>query len=455
MQDKSVNPDTRREMMLETPIPRLVTKLALPTIASMLISAIYNMADTYFVSQISQAASGAVGIVLPLMLLIQAIGFTLGAGSGSSIARLLGANDEKQASQYATTGFLTSFGTMTALAVPCMIFVDPLARALGATDTILPYARDYMSYIMLGSPFMASSFVLNNSLRAQGNAFWSMIALTIGGVLNIFLDPLFIFTLGMGTGGAAIATVISQIVGFAVLLFMTMRHSVARVGFRLFRPKLLKAILPVGLPSFYRQGMMSLATILLNRAAGVYGDAAIAAMSIVSRIIGFCISALIGFYQGFQPVCGFNYGAKRYDRVSGAILFSLKSATAGLVVIGAAVFIFAPQLISLFRPGDAEVGEIGGLALRLQVAVLPVSAVSMLANMSFQALGMSAKASVLAIARQGLFFIPAVLALPPILGLTGVQLAQPIADALACSLAIPYGLALLKDLNNRSLRDVA
>lgn len=442
----------RNEKMLNTPISRLIPRLALPTIASMLVTSIYNMADTYFVSQVGQSASGAVGVVYTLMLFIQAIGFTLGMGSGSHIARLLGAQEEEASGDIASTGFFSSIGLGFLLAVFGLLFIDPLVRLLGATETIAPYARDYAGYILIGAPYMAASYVLNNILRAQGNAFWSMAGLTVGGVLNIILDPIFIFTLGMGTGGAALATIISQFVSFCILLFMVFRHSSAKVTLRRFRFKLLGKIIPVGAPSFFRQGMTSIATILLNRTAGGWGDAAIAAMSITARTMAFCFSALIGFFQGFQPVCGFNYGARRYDRVRESILFSVKVATVGLTLMAAIVLLFAPQIIGLFRRGDTEVIAIGTLALRMQAFMLPTMGWAVMTNMSHQSLGMSLQASILSFARQGIFFIPLILVLPLLSGLLGVQLAQPIADALSFCLSLPFGIALLRGLRRMDIR---
>lgn len=455
MPQQSAEQAARNDKMLNTPIPKLIPRLAAPTVASMLVSAIYNMADTYFVSQIGQSASGAVGVVFTLMLLIQAIGFTLGMGSGSLIARMLGAQDEASAGKIASTGFFSSLVFGAFLGIVGLVFLEPLVMLLGATETIKPHAEAYASYILIGAPYMAASFVLNNILRSQGNAFWSMIGLTIGGVLNIILDPIFIFTLGMGTGGAALATIISQLVSFCVLLFMAIRHSAAKLSIRNIAPKTLGKIIPVGAPSFYRQGMTTVATILLNRAAGGYGDAAIAAMTIVSRIMSFCFSALIGFFQGFQPVCGFNYGAGRFDRVRESITFSLKIATVALCIAAVLVYVFATPLIELFRRGDTEVIQIAVLALRLQAILLPTMGWQVMANMAHQALGMSLQASILSLARQGLFFIPMILMLPPVMGLLGVQLAQPIADALAFILSLPFGIALLKDLKTRTVRHAA
>jgi Na+-driven multidrug efflux pump len=277
-----------------------------------------------------------------------------------------------------------------------------------------------------------------------------MFGLTIGGLLNSALDPVFIFALDMGVGGAALATIISQLVSFAILFVMVQKHSAARIHIRRFDARHLGKILPTGAPSFYRQGLSSLAMVLLNRAAGVHGDAAIAAMSVVSRIMGFCFSALIGFYQGFQPVCGFNWGAKRFDRVRASILFSLKVATIGLTAFAIVLIAFAPALVNLFRPGDADVNAIGSLALRLQALLLPTMGWAVINNMAHQSLGMSKQASIMALARQGLFFIPAILALPALFGLMGVQLAQPVADLLAFGLAFPFGVPLLGSLKARS-----
>lgn len=453
MPDVKTENELRNEKMLETPIPKLIPRLAAPTLTSMLVTAIYNMADTYFVSQISQSASGAVGVVFTLMLFIQAVGFTLGMGSGSNISRLLGAQDVDTATGIASTGFFSSLLFGLVLTVLGLAFLDPLVVLLGATETIAPHAEAYASYILIGAPYMAASFVLNNILRAQGNAFWSMIGLTAGGVLNIILDPIFIFTLGMGTGGAALATIVSQLVSFLILLYMVIGHSAAKISLKRIHFSMLGKIIPVGAPSFFRQGMTSIATVLLNRAAGVYGDAAIAAMSIVSRIMAFVTSALIGFFQGFQPVCGFNYGAKRYDRVHESILYCLKVSTIALCVITALVIGFAPQLIALFRRGDVEVIEIGTLALRMQAVLLPTMGLTVMTNMAHQSLGMSRQASVLAIARQGLFFIPLILLLPRFFGLLGVQLTQPLADVLALLLAIPFFVTLLRDLKNKSMRN--
>ncbi|MEG1774107.1 MAG: MATE family efflux transporter, partial [Oscillospiraceae bacterium] len=354
-------PDAQEErylLMTQASIPPLICRLAVPTMISMLTTSIYNMADTYFVSQLSTSASGAVGIVFSLMAMIQAIGFTLGMGSGNFVARLLGQREQERAEQVAATGFYTAVGFGLLLAIFGTIFIDPLVRALGATETIYPYARDYTQYILLGAPYMAGSFVLNVQLRSQGSAFFSMIGIATGGVLNILLDPLFIFVFDMGTGGAALATILSQLVSFCILYYFSMGRN-GNIGIKLRNVRMewsiLSEILRVGFPSLCRQGLASLAMVFLNRSAFPYGDAAIAAMSIVNRIMMMMSSLLIGFGQGFQPVCGFNYGAKRYDRVLQGFWFCVKVALVFTLTVSTLMFLAAPQVIIQFRREDLVV----------------------------------------------------------------------------------------------------
>jgi len=322
-------------------------------------------------------------------------------------------------------------------------------RFLGATETIAPYATDYATYIFYAAPFMMGSLVLNNLLRFQGLATYGMIGITAGGVLNIALDPLFIFTFGLGTAGAAIATAISQFVSFCILLYMTVsKPDALTIRPRHFKPSLnlYGRILYVGFPSLGRQGIASVSTILLNTAAGVHGDAAIAAMSIVSRFIMFINSTVIGFGQGFQPVCGFSYGAGKYTRVREAYWFCVKVATLILLVLSAAAFLFAEPIITVFRRDDAEVIRIGTLALRLQLSTLPLWGIIVMSNMFTQSIGYGVRATLIAIARQGLFLIPLLLILPNIAGLLGIQIAQPISDAFAFVLALAVVTGILKKM---------
>lgn len=429
-------------------IPRLIWSMAVPTIITMLVSSFYNMADTFFVGRISTSASGAVGVVFPLMNIIQALGFTFGHGAGNYIARALGRQEKQDAEAMASTGFFSALLAGALFMGLGLLFLEPLVKLLGATDTIAPHAKSYAFYILLAAPFMVSSFVLNNLLRFQGSAFYSMIGMCSGAVVNIALDPLFIFGLDMGVGGAALATALSQTTSFVLLLIGCTKGGNIPIRLRNFKPSLwrYREILRGGLPSLCRQGLASVATICLNLAAGPYGDAAIAAMSIVSRIMQFAFSLVLGLGQGFQPVCGFNYGAKLYNRVREAFWYCVRIAFFVLLFFSALGIVFAPQLLSLFRADDAEVIAIGALALRLQCAVFPTVAYVVLCNMYLQTIGKAFKASLLSMARQGLFFLPAILILPRIFGLLGVQMSQCVSDACAFLLALPLGLSTLRQM---------
>lgn len=408
------------------------------------------MADTYFVSQIGTSASGAVGISFALMAIVQAIGFTMGMGSGNYIAKLLGQKNAEEASKVAATGFFTTFGIGVVFSVLGFVFQKPLVRVLGATPTIMPYAIDYTRYIFLGIPFMMSSYVLNTILRYQGSALYSMFGIGFGGILNIILDPIFIFNLNMGTAGAALATSISQLTSFCLLLFACTMGGNLKISFANFSPKLetYKEILKIGMPSFYRQTLASITGIVLNQTAGPFGDAAIAAMSIIMRVFHLALSALLGFGQGFQPVSGYNFGAKLYRRVVDAFWFCIKVAAIGLTIASIIGFIFAPQIVALFRRDDLQVIAIGAAAMRYQCITFPLSSWIVLINMLVQTIGKAKEASVLSLARQGLFFLPLILILPLLFGLTGIQLSQPLADLATFILAFPMGIRVIKELNH-------
>lgn len=436
----SKSSDSQFLSMTTQPVSRLIPSLAIPTVISMLVSAIYNMADTFFVSQLGKSASAAVGIVFSLMAIIQAVGFTLGMGAGSLISRKLGEKDNDAADKYCSTAFFTAIGFGLLLTIFGLLFLDGLVKILGSTSTIMPYSRAYARWILLGAPIMCACFVMNNTLRSEGHATFSMVALTSGGVLNLGLDPLFIFVFKMGTAGAAIATVISQAVSFCIFLqFFLRRKGTVRIRIS----KVSHAfhdyfdILTTGFPSLCRQGLASVATILLNNGAALYGDAAIAAMSITTRIIMFVASIMIGIGQGYTPVSGYNYGAKLYSRVKEAYWFTVKLGATILVVCGAVLFIFAPQIIALFLHDD-EVISIGTTALRWQACSLPLHAIIISTNMLMQSTGKRVQATFLSCNRQGVYFIPLILILPHVFKLTGVEITQAISDVLSAITAIPY-----------------
>ena len=445
----SKNSDSQYSNMTTKPVSRLITSLAVPTVISMLVSAIYNIADTFFVSQLGKSASAAVGVVFSLMAIIQAVGFTLGMGAGSLISRKLGEKDNDAADRYASTAFFVALGFGLLLTIFGLLFLDGLVRLLGSTETILPYARDYARWILLGAPIMCACFVMNNTLRSEGHAAFSMIALTSGGVLNLGLDPLFIFVFKLSTEGAAIATVISQVVSFCIFLqFFLRKKGIVHIKFTSISKKWRTYfdILTNGFPSLCRQGLASIATILLNNGAAVYGDAAIAAMSITLRIIMFVASIMIGIGQGYTPVSGYNYGAKLYDRVREAYWFTVKLGALILAIAGAVLFIFAPQIISIFLK-DADVIEIGTRALRYQACSLPLHAIIISTNMLMQSTGKHVQATFLACNRQGVYFIPLILILPLVWGLTGVEATQAVSDVLSALTAVPYIIWFFRNLH--------
>lgn len=442
--------------MTTEPVPRLVTSLAVPTIISMLITSFYNMVDTFFVGRINTSATAAVGVVFSLMAVIQAIGFFFGHGSGNYISRKLGERNTEEASLMASFGFFLALIAGAVLIAGGLIFTEPLARLLGSTETILPYAMDYLRYILIGAPYMTASLVLNNQLRFQGNAFYGMIGIVVGAVINIILDPVLIFGMGMGIAGAAVATIISQFISFLILLRICLKGPGIRIRWGNFRPDFhfFKEVFRGGFPSLCRQGLASVATIALNVAAGVYGDAAIAGMSIVSRIAMFANSALIGFGQGFQPVCGFNYGAKLYHRVREAFYFCVRYSAVFLCAVSIAGYIGAPELIGLFRKGDMAVAAVGTAALRFTCISFTLNSWIVMSNMMLQSIGMATRASIVAAARQGLFFLPLIGILPSVLGLRGVEMCQMVSDILTFLLALPLALGVLKKLKENRDEDI-
>ena len=446
MNDFEARQEAKFQTMTQTPVSKLICKLAVPCIISMLITAFYNMADTYFVGMLnSNSATGAVGVVFSMMAIIQAVGFFFGQGSGNYISRQLGSQNIDEAKKMAATGFFFSLIAGLIICIIGLFFLEPLAYLLGSTDTILPYAKSYLSIILIGAPWMCASIVLNNQLRFQGSAAYGMVGISVGAILNILLDPVFIFLFDMGVSGAALATVISQFVSFCILLRQCTKGGNISIKFRKFVPSFeyLRLITQGGLPSLGRQGLASIATICLNRAAGPYGDAAIAAMGVVQRITMFGGSAMIGFGQGFQPVCGFNYGAKLYSRVLKGFWFCVKVSFVFLLCISTLGFFFAPDLIALFR-NDPDVIAYGSVALRFQCVTYSLMCWIVMSNMMTQSIGLMVPATFLAVARQGLFFIPLVLILPLFFGFTGVQITQSISDILTFACAVPIQISVIR-----------
>ena len=460
---KSHDKESQYKMMTETSPARLVLKLGLPTTISMLVTTIYNMADTYFVSSLGTSQSGAIGIVFGLMAIIQAVGFTYGHGAGSNIGRLLGAGSTKEAGNYASSSVFFGLITGFVISVVGLSLHTPLMNLLGSTETILPYAIEYSFYILLAAPVMVLCCILNNILRYEGKATFAMFGLVSGGLLNILGDFLLIKVFDMGVPGAGISTAVSQCVSAVILIvpffagetqsklsiknvFRKNREDSASAR-RFSAPDALVigSILAIGLPSLMRQGLGSISTMILNASANPFGDAAIAGMSIASKVVNFIFCVGLGIGQGFQPVAGFNYGARKYSRVKSAYRFTMILGMISLGTIGLVGCLFAEPIISLFRD-DPDVIAVGVPALIYQAGVIFLMPIQVTTNMLFQSTGKSVRATLLSATRSGLFFIPTILILSRVMGLTGIECSQAIADVLASLMAIPFAVNFLRSL---------
>ena len=433
--------------LTEAPVHKVVFTMAIPTIISMLSTSMYNLADTYFVGSINTQSVAAVGISFAMMAVIQAVGFFYGHGAGNYISRKLGAKEEENARKMAATGFVLSFLTGLVIAILGQLFLTPLCLTLGSTPTILPYTERYLGIILLGAPFMTTSLTLNNMMRFQGNTMYAMKGIMSGVLLNLILAPLLILYFELGITGAAIATLISQCFGCAILFWMTHKGQNIRIHLRYFTPSkaYAKEIIFGGTPSLSRQGLGSIATLVLNVAAGAYGDAAIAGMSIVTRISFFTYAVVIGLGQGFQPLCGFCYGARLYARVKEAFYYCIKCGTIFLAICAVIGFIFSEPIIELFRD-DAKVIEVGSMALKWQVISFPLVATIVLTNMLMQTIRKPIRANIVAAARSGLFFIPLIFILPHFFGLLGVEMCQAWADFCSFAVAIPIAWSAFRDM---------
>lgn len=419
----------------------------------MVVTALYNVVDAAFIGHLSTEATAGIGISFAYMTFIQAIGFFFGHGSGNHISRALGARRYDDAEVMAAVGFFTPLLIGVVAALVGLPLLPQMVRLLGAPPDVVPYACDYLRYILVASPFMMSALTLNNQLRLQGNARFGMIGIVSGAVLNIVLDPLLIFAFGLGVTGASLATAFSQLFAWGLLLWGTTRSESVHILLRNFRPswRCYVDIIAGGLPSLFRQLFNCVSAIMLNYAASKYAPhgsdaSSVAAFAVVSRTTMFAFSLILGFTQGFQPVCGFNYGARKYGRVRQSYLFALSVSASMLAVLSALGYIFAPQIIAVFRDKDPMLIEIGSAALRWQCVVFPLCTLSTATNMLFQNIRMTFPATLLAIGRQGLFFVPAVLLLPLCLGLQGVEMAQAAADVCTFLLSLPFSIWITRKL---------
>ena len=439
--------------LVMTPVEKLIPRLAVPTIFSMMITMIYNLVDAYFVGKLGTSASAAIGVVLGVQSIFQAFGFMMGHGAGSQISVRLGEGDRDAADRLFSTAFFHALVISVIVGVLGLIGLEPLMRLMGSTDTILPFSKNYGFYILISGPALVGSCVLNNVMRYEGRAVLAMFGLVTGGVLNMIGDPILMFGLGLGIDGAGLSTAISQYISFGILLYMVFsKRTISRLSLR-YRsndPDVTLSIIRVGFPSLIRQMLNSLATITLNHCAMPYGDAAIAAMAIVGRIVMFIGSAMIGLGQGFQPVSAYNYGARKFKRLRDSFYFTVK---AGMVVLGILAifgFMFPGPVVQLFRD-DPRVVEIGSRALRFQCIAVVMQPFSVTANMMFQSIGRSKEASFMAMLRSGLYYIPSLLILPLFLGLTGIECAQMVSDILTTLTCIPFVVRFMRETPDEDL----
>ena len=449
MGKKELQREQRTLMMLNEPISRIIPKMAIPTIVAFLINSIYSLADTWFVSSLGTNATAAVTVNASLDQLIMMCGSLLAVGSNSYIARLLGEGNDQKASRVLSTAFFGAAAIGLLLTIFGSIFMTPMVRLLGATPTCEQYSIDYATYVLLAAPFMAANFVMNQCLRSEGSATLSMIGMGFGGVLNCILDPIFIMPWGlnMGVAGASLATAISKWVSFGILIFPYLtRRSLLRLSLRNFRPSsdILSNIIAVGSSSMFRSGLAVLAGILLNKIAGEISDSVLAGIGVCTKIMMFPFSIILGFGTGFQPVAGFNWGAKRYDRVQESFRFSAKVAVIGALIMATAVAIFSDIIIVAFAGSDPQMRKIGNICMISQCIALPIHAWVAVVNMFCAGLGNARGAVILSTSRQGSCFIPILYPLAWLFTAYGVAIVQAVADILSLALAIPIALSMLK-----------
>lgn len=456
MKSEEGSQEEKFRQMTESPVRRLILTLAAPSILSNLVTSIYNLSDTFFVGSLGVEASGAIGISFVAMTAIQAVGFYFGQGIGNAASRGLGKQETEHACRLATNGLAYTLMMGALIAIVGNVFIDPLCRLAGSTETILPYARTFIGLTLLGAPFMCGALMLNTLMRFEGEAFYAMVAIMTGAILNIGLEPLFIYVLGMGIAGSALSTIICQAISFVILVIQLQRTGITTLSPAWLQPPsaaMLREINNGGVPSFVRQVMLGIATTLLNDAARPFGDPAIAGLAIVQRICAFGNYIQIGIGQGYQPVVGYNYGARKFSRIRRGYFFSVGAAVVSVLMVGILTCTFAPQLVSAFTP-DAEAIQIATLSLRVESFTMAITGVAMITNFLLQTTGRMWRATILGACRLGLVLGPVVLVLPHLWGLLGVQLAQPVTDVITGLIALPLAWQVLRELRQeeRGLR---
>ncbi len=433
------NADAHYQKMTETPVSRLILTLGIPTTISMLITSIYNMADTYFVGTMGESAQAATGVLFTLQAIIQGIAFMLGHGGGTFIAKELANRNPEKASMYVSTSFFTGGAIGLVLSCLGLLLLEPLVLFLGSTQTILPHAMDYGMWVLISCPFFICSMILNNALRYEGKALYAMYGLTAGGLLNILGDYILVMKCDLGVFGAGLATAASQMVSFGILLFQFTRMAQSKLKIRFLsrEPKVYATIVRVGLPSLIRQGLTSVTHGVLNNLTKPFGDAAIAAMSVVNKYSSFLMCVGLGIGQGFQPVASFNYSAKKFDRVKKGLLFTMCFGLAFIGGVSLLSMLFAEPIVALFQKKE-EVIAIGKVALRYSAFGMLFMPFSVPVNMLYQSIQQPTISSVLSLIRSGAVTIPILLIFVPIFGIPAIQIAQPTADVIAGLISIPF-----------------
>ena len=454
---RNVNPE-KKQMMLEENIKTLIPKMAVPTIVAQMITTIYNLVDTYFVSTLGTNATAAVGVNSSLERMITIIGSLIGAGACSYISRLLGAKQDKDADRVLSTSFLTGVGMGAIFMIIGRLLVGKMVYWLGATPECAQYSMQYANYVLYAAPFMIGSFILNMCLRSEGSATFAMIGIGFGGILNCFLDPLFIYKFGLGVAGASMATAISKFISFCILLYPYLKRNTSVViAFSKFKlvAKDVKEVIAIGSSSFFRSALTVAASISINRVAGGYSTAALAALSVANRVMEFPFAIILGFGQGYQPVVGFNWGARIWKRVKESYVFSSLVAVVGCILIGDVLAVFARPVVHIFnKQADEEVLRLGLLSIRLQCLALPIHALGSVVGMFYAGVGKAKSALIINTARQGYCFFPVLILAPMIWKINGVAMTQALADLLSILAIAPLGILALKLIDQQEKQTV-
>ena len=442
--------NNKMELLGSAPVPKALMALGIPIMIGMLINALYNLVDAYFVGGLGESQMGAISIVFPLGQVVVGLGLMFGNGAASYLSRLLGRGDKDTANKVASTALYSSVLVGAIIIILATIFLKPILTLLGATDTIMPYALTYARIYVISCIFNVFNVTMNNIVTSEGAAKTTMCALLLGAILNIALDPIFIYVFELGVAGAAVATAISQFVSTLVYLTYVLRKKSAfTFSAREFAPtkQMMAEILKIGVPTLTFQLLTSLSIAFINRAANGYGDSVIAGMGAVTRVTSMGPLVVFGFLKGFQPIAGFSYGAKKFDRLQEAIKTSILWSTIFCVIVGLLMAVFSTQIISQFTDGNAEMISVGQRSLIANGFSFMLFGFYTVYSSLFLALGKGTAGFILGACRQGICFVPVILILPVLWGLNGILYAQPIADVLSAVITVFMASHLHKELS--------